>query len=505
MSKETQQTKAGRKLAGRITLDMARNALRELGFPADKDASAKELAKAAERAEERINEPMQAKVRAAIKTKGAKWLDDVELLIEAGKCGQKAIKARLLYYVFDVMAVIRKPVPIYLVTDETEGKSRQYWCIQIDNISINLPYEAMQLEAFKEILPEPKKARTLTHNAKVMGLASATGRKPRKVEAKGGLLSASERPSGLYYDTPAGKGISYIVQDNMHNVKAFNSRLFPVLALILSYFHEANKHLIERASKLRKQTKEERITRKIELAYAEITKFFNYSESKRGQDKARDMVRSAAIVLIDMKVGQSMKDGSYRVTNIFEQTESNCGKKKLIVTLSESFAVELVKEGKWLKFWGDALKLAPEHVAALLTASAQPLPLDGSRWRTSELSEILQCLGVDDGGEIHNSLHDDVLQKVHGFIESVEQAGLARCRIMQRMEDESIAELTEKQANFIEGEKRCNVRHSWNDLAGLVLQVELLDPLDADEKSIEEDDKRAIEARRKKLKEEASD
>lgn len=525
MSKETEQTtgkgqdngfndflrdyvkrRAGEKV-GKVTMAMLRKAMRELGLPASDTAEgAKQLAaKTAKALSEGFDDYRKASA-------SMDALMEKQYLNEAEKQRQKqdAIMGKLhrLQFIHDALQRIEAKQPTEVFWNK---KVFAMFSMSIDKDADGVemshggfsyyPWEALQLEAFKEILPELKKARTFLYTDEVTDLAKAVGKKPRRVEAKGGLLSASKQPSGLYYDTPSG---SYIFPFHVCNGEMLDPRLYPVFALILSRFHDLNKSKIERPAKHRQQTESGDLKRKVELSWADLSKYLPFSPSKYGQARARDVVRNAAIMLIYMKVGRDMEDGSYRVTNMFEETESNCGKKKLIATLSESFAVKLARVGKWLKFYDDVLTLPPEHAAAFLFAHAKPLPLDGSRWRTSELSEIVQCLGIDEGGEIHNSLHDDVLQKMHGFIESVEQAGLARCRIMRRMEDGGIAELTEKQANFIEGEKRCNVRHDWKDLAGLVLQVELLDPLDADEKSIEEDDKRAIEARRRKLKEEAA-
>lgn len=492
MSKETQQTKGGRKVAGKITLDMAREALRELGCKVDKDASAETLTEAIEREELRIKAALQEKLAANSEQQRL----DNELLIELQESGSKGMKMRLLFHALKIMTATHRPVTIYLITEKGENK----WLVTRGGLSVKLPYDAMSLEALKPLIPKAKKALDLPYTDDVKGLAIALGKKPRRVEVKGGLLSTSKQPNGLYYDTPAG---SYIFPFHVCNGEILDPRLYTVLALILSRFHDLNKRLIERPAKHRQKTESGDLKRTIEVSWADLSKYLPFRDSKQGQARARVVVRNAAIMLIHMKVGRGAEDGSYQVTSMFEETESNCGKKKLIAILTESFAVKLAREGKWLKFYGDVLKLPPERAAAFLFASANPLPPDGSRWRTSNLSEIVQCLGMNEGDKVHNSFYEDVVQKVHGFIKAVEAAGLAHCRIMRR-EGKSIVELTKKQAEFIEGREKCDVRHNWNDLAGLVLQVELLDPLDADERSIEEDDQRAIEARMKKRKEEAS-
>lgn len=524
MSKEEQQTTGkeqeesfiknslleahGYKKAGKITLAMLRKAMRELGLPASNTAEgAKQLAA-------KTAKPLQEGFTAYHKiTDSMIALMENKCLIEAEKQRQKqdAMMGKLhkLQFIHDALQriVAKQSTEVYW-----DGKAFAMYsmspCEYVDCFKgysggFNYyPWEALQLKAFEKILPKTQEADVAVYTKEVAFLPIACKQEPRIVEGKPGGLFEEEVPSGKYYDVvPNKKKPDEVMSFIFSKETVLNSRMFPLLVFFLSLFYKQNKRFIRRRKDDKQKTQAGEIERKFTLKYADIVKRFAFNESKFGQSRAKQMIQCAAGALIDMRVDYryTTKDGvpMRRVTNIFDEVESECGAAWLTVSFSEAYAQRLVKEADWVMFWGPVLKLRPDHVAPFLIASAKSIPSDGSRWRTSDLQEIARYLGSEEGDKIHNSLHDDVISKVHDFIRDAEDAGLASFRFMRRMKDKSIVELTNEQANFIEGEKRCNVRHSWKDLDGIVLQAKILD-LPGGEKSIEEDEKRVLASRKHK-------
>ena len=531
MSKETEQTTGkeqeesfknfllesnGYKKAGKITLAMLRKAMRERGLPAgDAAEGAKQLAaKTAKALSEGFTDYRKASA-------SMDALMEKQYLNEAEKQRQKqdAIMGKLhkLQFIHDALQriVAKQSTEVYwnkkgfamLSTspcEYTEGfkgysSSFHYY-----------PWEALQLKAFEKILPKTQEAEVVIYTEEVKFLPIACKQEPRIVEGKPGGLFEEEVPSGKYYDVvPNKKKPDEVMSFIFSKETALNSRMFPLLVFFLSLFYKQNKRFIRRRKDDKQKTQAGDIERKFTLKYADVVKRFPFKESKASQYRAKQMIQCAAGALINMRVDYryTTKDGvpMRRVTNIFDEVESECGDAAwLTVSFSEAYAQRLVKEADWVMFWGPVLKLRPDHVAPFLIASAKSIPSDGSRWRTSDLQEIARYLGSEEGDKIHDSFYEDVVQRVHDFIRDAEDAGLASFRFMRRMKDKSIVELTNEQAEFIEGrEKKCDVRHNWNDLDGIVLQAKILD-LPGEEKSIEEDEKRAIEARRKKRKEESA-
>lgn len=492
------------KLAGKITLSMARAALRELGLPADKDANAARLAKIAEEAEWQANETASDKITAAslcLETKNTEGA--ARLTKEAGEIIKKERSFSLLSSALLAMSKTRRPVPIYLLENKEDGE--KCWSMNAGGIMCAISFELVQLEALSALMPKPRKAATLPYTDEVMCFSLACKQKPRIVEGKRGGVFEDEVPSGKYYDIIPDKArpdevMSYIVGKEM----ALNSRMFPLLAFLLSLFYEQNRRLIARGPAYRQKTQKEEIKRKFTLKYADIVKRFAFNESKFAQSRAKQMIQRAAGTLINMRVDYRYADGIKRVTNIFDEVESECKNNTwLTASFSVAYAERLVKEANWVMFWKPVLKLRPDHVAPFLVASAKSIPSDGSRWRTSDLQEIVRYLGSEEGDKVHDSFHEDVVQKVHDFIRDAEGAGLASFRFMRRTSDGTLEKLTDEQARFIEGKEPCGVRHSWNDLEGIVLQAKILDLPDG-EKSIEEDEKRILASRKHRAEKEAA-
>lgn len=488
-------------LAGKITLAMARAALRELGVPADKDANAARLAEIAEEVEWQADETAADKMAAASicfttkDTEGA-----AKLTKEACDIIRKGMSFSLLASLLKAMSSTRRPVPIYLLENEANGE--RFWNVNAGGITCKVSVEDVQLEAFKKLLPKTQKPAVLPYTPEVMRFSMACKQKPRIVEGTRGGIFEEEVLSGKYYDVIPDKArpdevMSYIVGKEM----ALNSRMFPLLVFLLSLFYEQNRRLIARGPAYRQKTQKEDIKRKFTLKYADIVKRFAFNESKSGQSRAKQMIQRAAGTIINMKVDYRYTENGVpkkRVTNIFDEVESECQNNTwLTASFSEAYAERLVREANWVMFWVPVLKLRPDHVAPFLVASAKSIPSDGSRWRTSDLQEIVRYLGSEEGDKVHDSFHEDVVQKVHDFIRDAEGAGLASFRFMQRKADGALEDLTDEQARFIDGREPCGVRHSWNDLDGIVLQAKILD-LPGGEKSIEEDEKQILANRKKR-------